>query len=123
MKLKVLLIDDEASKIFTKYFTTASAIELVAHDYLEHHEAVEKAVHGPFDAILMDGSLGEWVMFTGIDIVRELRGKSVTTRIVMFSSSDQLNWQGVEAGADAIWGKDRLGSDGWERSLCEALTP
>ncbi|MCR4285652.1 MAG: response regulator [Candidatus Kaiserbacteria bacterium] len=119
MKPRVLLIDDDSIMLLEKYLHAMSSITLVAP--VDYKEAIMMAKHEQFDAILMDGSFGDYTMDNGPGVVRSLRTLKISTRIVMFSSSFFSNMAGINNGANDVWNKDRLGSPGWEKSLLEVL--
>lgn len=121
MKPRVLLIDDDSIMLLEKYFNSMTSITLVAPT--DYKEAIMMAKHEQFDAILMDGSFGDYTMDNGPGVVRSLRTLKISTRIVMFSSSFFSNMAGVNNGADDIWNKDQLGSPNWKESLFKKILP
>lgn len=115
--LRVLLIDDE-SIVICKNLASEDIQIITREDY---RDAFQLALHEPFDAILMDGFLGEWAIDNGPALVKRLRKAGVTTRIVMFSSVEEYNLKGLQAGANATWSKEKFSSSGWKESLYEVL--
>ncbi len=101
-------------------FASQNNIELVPE--CSPYEGIRIATHEPFDTILITGRL-EFSTLHGSDLVRKLREHGVTTRIVMFSSMEVFNTDGIIAGANAQFEKDRLKVPGWERDLLEILFP
>ncbi len=120
--MNVLIVDDDAAFILPLYSSLPVTIYWAATRPEMEHELATKE----FDAIMMDGSLG-WrdrlsgKRIDGRDVVHELRDSGVTTKIVMFSSSDKMNEEGISAGANSIWNKNRREEPDWIETILVAL--
>lgn len=116
--MKVLLVDDDCSLLEGK-FRSFPAEMLYA---VNEEEANAILAKNSVEAILMDGYLDLIGDLDGADVVRRLRASGVTTNIVMFSSDDTRNEDGIAAGANGSWNKKMMREEGWEDSLINALT-
>ncbi len=114
---KVLLIDDEYM-FYEKEFSQLP-VEMfyagTAQDGIELLLAKQKV-----DVILVDGYING--IMIGPAVVRTLRrNHRIKTKIVMFSSDDELNMQGITAGANSAWNKKMFLEEDWQKSFLEAL--
>lgn len=122
--MNILIIDDEADFLRPMFTRLPATIHWAATRVEMEHELAANA----FDAILMDGSLVGWGARLGepgygSDVVRQLRGRGVTTKIVMFSALDKWNEDGLAAGADSVWSKKlRYEDPNWRDTLLATLT-
>lgn len=116
--MKVLLVDDDCP-VFEGKFRSFPAEMLYAANEDEANAILAKH---QVDAILMDGYLDLTGDLEGTDVVRRLRSAGVTTKIVMFSSDDMCNKDGLAAGANGSWNKKMMGEKGWEENLINTLT-
>lgn len=118
--MNVLIIDDALFlRIMFKGFPAAVSFAM------NKVEAEQQLASTKFDAILMDGELEGWDRGTcghGPDVVRKLRADGVTTRIVMISGREDLNREGLAAGADDSWSKGNLDKEDWMPTLLKVLT-
>ena len=121
--MNILIVDDEAADLRPMYARLPVNICWAA-TRPEMEQALETK---EFDAIMMDGSLVGWGRKPGVpghgpDVVRDLRNRGVTTKIVMFSSNDEWNKEGVAAGANSAWSKNRrYDESNWQETLLAAL--
>lgn len=113
--MKILLIDDDCQMLapcFCKLNAEMSFAESEA-------EGLRLLQEQTFDAILMDGHL--CTERTGVDIVRSLRQSGLKTRIIMFSSRDKTNAEGIAAGANGALNKNLIYEKGWVDTLLKLL--
>ncbi len=119
-KLNMLVIDDEAVILRLVFKRFPATVSFAAN----RAEAERQLASAKFDVILMDGQLDGWVYGIrghGPDVVRRLRADGVTTRIVMFSASEDINEEGLAAGADESWSKKGLRAEDWMSGLLKVL--
>lgn len=119
-QLNILVIDD--APFLRLMFIGFPATMSFARNRVEAEKQLALTM---FDAILMDGELEGWDGTThghGPDIVRKLRAKGLTTKIVMFSAREDINEEGLAAGADASWRKGNLDEKNWMPRLLKVLT-
>ena len=123
--MKVLLIDDEAPMMKPSFRGLRSLGAEMLYAETEECAQMLLAEH-QVDAILMDGNLGydaRYDSIRGADIVKRLRAMGITIKIVMFSSDDKNNTEGIASGASGSFNKKRMWEeDDWENKLLEALS-
>jgi len=114
--MKILLIDDCAAKMKSLFDDFAEMFYAI-----DEKEALEILDEHNIDAILMDGSLGldlnTFNEISGVDVVARLRKTGCTIKIIMFSSDDERNEKGIHAGADGVFSKRDMRSEGWQEKL------
>ncbi len=121
--MNVLIVDDEADSLRPLY----AGLPVTIHWAATRTEMERELATNEFDAIMMDGSLVGWGVRRGesgygSDVVRELRVKGVTTKIVMFSSCNEWNEDGLTAGANSVWNKNKRYEDpDWRDTLLATL--
>ena len=113
--MKVLLIDDDC-QMMRPCFRNLNAEMFFAESEKDGLRLLQEQ---GFDAILMDGHL--CTERTGVDIVRDLRQSGLETKIIMFSSKDETNAEGIAAGANASFNKKMIYEKGWEGNLLKLL--
>lgn len=113
--MKILLIDDDCREL-QFCFCELDAEMFFAESEKEGMRLLQKHA---FDAILMDGNL--CTQRTGVDIVKSLRQSGLETKIIMFSSDDETNAEGIAAGANASFNKKLICKEGWEGNLLKLL--
>jgi DNA-binding response OmpR family regulator len=100
--MHILFIDDFAHQ--TIHFLRALTLRIPELQAAEWHTAETGAVglrlvtERPFNLVLMDGSLGNREY--GYQVVQSIRVRGYTVPICMFSSDNDQNRLGLEAGAD-----------------------
>ncbi len=121
--MNVLIVDDEADSLRPLFARLPATIHWAA----TRTEMERELAANEFDTIMMDGSLVGWGARLGepgygSNVVRELRARGVTTKIVMFSGLDEWNEDGLAAGANSVWSKKRRYEDpNWRDTLLAAL--
>lgn len=113
--MKILLIDDDY-EMLRPCFCKLDAEMFFAESEKEGLRLLQEQ---KFDAILMDGHL--CTEHTGVDIVRSLRRLGLKTKIIMFSSRDKTNTEGITAGANGALNKNLLYEKGWVDILLKLL--
>lgn len=96
-KIRILVVDDESSILKTTIFSKLEN-EIQAYFAKDEEECLTALESIQVDWILMDGSLEDDVW--GKDIVCRLRANRCQTPICMFSSCEDMNIEGVNAGAN-----------------------
>ena len=120
--MNILIIDDDAEFLRPIFACFPANIRWAATRPVMENELSTSE----FDAIMMDGSLVGWGRQSGVpghgpDVVRELRNRGVTTKIVMFSGSDEWNKEGLTVGANSTWNKKRCYEPNWQETLLATL--
>jgi DNA-binding response OmpR family regulator len=113
--MKILMIDDDCTMFRAKFSEFPAEIFFAESE----REGMKILSEQSVDAILMDGNLCS--ERNGLDVVKTLRESGLKMRIIMFSSNDDLNAEGIAVGADSAWNKHQLYEKGWQESLLEVL--
>ncbi len=110
-KIRVLLVDDnpEFLDAATRFVATEPHVEVVGQA-LSGREAVNKTEKLQPDLVLMDYVMPD---MNGIDATREIKSRSVVSRIVILTMHDlkEYRLQAEAAGADGFIAKADFGRD------------
>ena len=96
-KIRILVVDDEASILKSIVFGSLEN-DVQAYFAKDEEECLNALESIQVDWILMDGSLEDNVW--GKDIVYRLRAGGCQIPICMFSSCEDMNGEGLNAGAN-----------------------
>jgi CheY-like chemotaxis protein len=99
----ILLVDDEApiQAALSRYFVGLGCVVDAA---AEVEEALAMVAHRPYDVAIVDLRLGPFAAAEGIEVLRQIRRTSLTTRVIVLSAfvSDEVESEVSRMGAAAI---------------------
>jgi DNA-binding response OmpR family regulator len=106
--LYVLFIDDDyaATRPFLLMWGGNTGIELRWTYAEDGQSGIEQLKTAPIDVVLMDGHLMDDEY--GHQVVSQIRALGFATPIVMFSSNEEQNALGIQAGAEFSVNKNRF---------------
>lgn len=96
--MRILIVEDEA-RLAEALARLAEEENFQVDVALDGEEGLHLALTVPYDAVILDRMLPER---DGIDVVKTMRGKSVTTPVLMLTARDSVSdrVEGLNAGAD-----------------------
>lgn len=113
--LQILVIDDGALEIrpFLEKWKETNELPVIQWEYaLSGDEGIAILKQQSVDVVLMDGHL---IDEYGSEVIARMRAKGINTPVIMFSSNEQQNRAGIEAGAEFSCNKNAFLNEIFER--------